>query len=539
MDNLLINNFKKEKSAKCFLENNNIYKKSKHNQLIECMIKNDPLFDLINQHKKRLQEIKEWQMSITGDGLQSEFTMIDATDKNNKSKKDLNNNNIEQPHTRIEESKIDNNIKLAKDFLKFNSINKNQSSIAIDNTCTINNNDNNDDSSSININISNTNYNNIINENNNNNITNNINTGNMRNQNENDNNLENNNTNDNSFSALKDSLRNNLDVNANNDNNNNNGFVNFLERKFMKTGINFNKKLALDNLKNIDINNYKTNNNTNNKKHRHFSSRLTNYNVTSCTNNEIVNSLEFKLEKKRVKIKNLEATIDLLTKENNNLKIYINELETKIENFHLINNNKKNLFTKEMLDKINSLTKEIKEKNEIIEKMKISEKIKNQELQALTQRCRELVSISNENKTYSHKKEQIMFTINYFIKKIYNMIPVLSNNESLQDIKEPSELQKHLIIIEHFINEFIIYNSNKKSSFLIDFENKNKNNQYLIDLKKEREREELEKKESEFNEQKIFLLKEMSNNKKVKKKKSNNSSKTKKGINKVNNKNRK
>jgi SWI/SNF-related matrix-associated actin-dependent regulator of chromatin subfamily A protein 2/4 len=372
MDNLLNNNFKKEKSAKYFLENNNIYKKRKHNQLIECMTKNDPLFDLINQHKKRLQEIKEWQMSITGDVLQSEITMIDAADKNNKSKKDLNNNNVEQPVTKIEESKIDNNIKLAKDFLKLNSINKNQSSIAIDNTCTINN--NNNDDSSININISNTNNNNnIINENNNN-ITNNI------NQNENDNNLENNNTNDNSFSALKDSLRNDLDVNAND---NNNGFVKIVERKYMKTGINFNKKLALDNIKNIDINNYKSNNNTNNKKHRHYSSRLTSYNVTNCTNNDIVNSLEFKLEKKRIKIKNLETTIDLLTKENNNLKIYINELETKIENFHLINNNKKKLFTQEMLDKINSLNKEIKDKNEIIEKMKISEKLKNQELQVL------------------------------------------------------------------------------------------------------------------------------------------------------------
>jgi hypothetical protein len=212
--------------------------------------------------------------------------MIDAADKNNKSKKDLKNNNVEQPVTKIEESKIDNNIKLAKDFLKLNSINKNQSSIAIDNTCIINN--NNNDDSSININISNTNNNNIINENNNN-ITNNI------NQNENDNNLENNNTNNNSFSALKDSLRNDLDVNAND---NNNGFVNILERKFLKTGINFNKKLALDNIKNIDINNYKSNNNTNNKKHRHYSSRLTSYNVTNCTNNDIVNSLEFKLEKK-------------------------------------------------------------------------------------------------------------------------------------------------------------------------------------------------------------------------------------------------
>ena len=531
MDNLLNYHFKKEKSAKSLLEDNKNYKNHKHNQVIEGMIKNDPLFDLINQHKKRLQEIKEWQVNMVGDTTQSEMTIID-TDKNNKLQQNLNSINIEQRAIKIEESKIDNNIKLAKDFLKLNSINKNQSSIAIDNTCT-NNNINNDDSS-ININMNNTN-NNIINENNNNNA-------NDINQNDNEKNNDNNSNDNNSFSALKDSLRNDIDVNVNDDNNN---FMNIIEQKYMKTGINFNKKLALDNIRNVDIKNYKSNN-TNNKKNRHYSGRLTNYNITNCTNNDNIKSLEFRLEKKQIKIKNLEATIDLLTKENNTLKLYINELETKIENFHLINNNKNNILTqdnyiiqkKEMIDKINSLTKEIKEKNEIIEKMKNLEKLKIQDLQVLNQRCRDLEILSNENKTYIHNTEQIMFTINYFIKKIYNFVPILANNECFQEVKEPSELQKHLIAIENFISEYIIYNSNKKSQFLMDFENqnRNKNNPTFIDLKKEREREELEKKINEINEKNIFLIKEMSNKKKVKKKKSNNNSKGKKVINRGNNK---
>ena len=524
MNNLLNYDFKKEKSTKNLIENNNIYKKYQENQVIEGMIKNDPLFDLISQHKKRLQEIKEWQTNFANDITQSEITIND-NDKINNLKKDLNNNNIE-PDIKIEDDKIDNNIKLAKDFLKLNSLNKNQSSLDINN-----NNNNNNDDSSINININNTNYNNIINENNNN----------YTNINPNENN-----TNDNSYSVLKDSIKNDFD-------NNDNNILNIIEQKYMKTGTNFNKKLALDNIKNIE--NYKSNNtHTNVKKSKNYSSRINNYNTSNCSNNEIIKCLEFKLEKKRIKIKNLEASVDLLTKENENLKKYINELETKIENFNL--NNKTNIISQddlitreqEILNKINLLTKELSEKNEQIEEMKNSEKLKIQNIQLLTKKCQDLELLSNENnkekitkidklinennnfKSYMYNTDKIMFTINYFIKKIYNMIPFLANNECFQDVQEPYELQKHLIVIENFINEYIIYNSNKKYKFLIDFE-KNRNDKYLIDINKEREREELEKKINEINEQNILLLKEIHNKKKIKKKKSANSSRGKKGIN--------
>ena len=44
----------------------------------------------------------------------------------------------------------------------------------------------------------------------------------------------------------------------------------------------------------------------------------------------LIKSLKFKLEKKKIKIKNLESNIELLTKENQNMKKYISELEKKI-----------------------------------------------------------------------------------------------------------------------------------------------------------------------------------------------------------------
>ncbi len=442
MNNLLNYDFKKEKSTKNLIENSNIYKKYHENQVIEGMIKNDPLFDLISQHKKRLQEIKEWQTNFANDISQSEITIND-NDKINNLKKDLNNNN--ESDIKIEDDKIDNNIKLAKDFLKLNSLNKNQSSVDI------NNNNNNNDDSSINININNTNYNNIINENNNN----------YTNINPNENN-----TKDSSYSVLKDSIRNDF---YNNDNN----ILNIIEQKYMKTGTNFNKKLALEKIKNIE--NYKSNNtNTNVRKSKNYSSRIDNYNSTNYSNNEIIKNLEFKLEKKRIKIKNLEANVDLLAKENENLKKYINELEKKIENFNL--NNKTNIISQdnlimreqEILNKINLLSKELSEKNEQIEELKNSEKLKMQNIQLLTKKCQDLELLSNENnkekitkidkiinannnfKSYMSNTDKLMFIINYFIKKFYNMIPFLANNECFQDVKEPYELQKHLIVIENF-----------------------------------------------------------------------------------------
>jgi hypothetical protein len=123
------------------------------------------------------------------------------------------------------------------------------------------------------------------------------------------------------------------------------------------------------------------------------------------------------------------------------------------------------------------------------------------------------------------------------------MIPSLQTQENFEGIKEPYELQKIFIEIENFINEFIIYDNNKKSSFYLEFEkNKAYNNQYFNNLDKEREREkeELEAKINEINQQNINLLKEIQSKNNLKRFKKNNEDKSKvKKSKKINIKNKK
>jgi hypothetical protein len=323
----------------------------------------------------------------------------------------------------------------------------------------------------------------------------------------------------------------------------------------MRSGSNFTKKLEEENTQNS--NNYKLNNTDYYRQKNYLANKLDKNNTSNNIISDNIKRLEFKLEKKKIKIKNLKSNIDLLNKENQNLKKYINELEEKIGNFHLEKQtnilNQDNIINreKEMLNKINSLTEELSKKNSQIEKMKNMDKLKIQDIQILSQKCRDLELISHENnkekiskidklinennnfKSYISNTEKIMFTINYFIKKIYNMVPSLSISEYFEDVKEPLELQRHLINIEKFINEYIIYNSNKKSKFMVEFY-KNKNNEHIIDEHKERERErekeEFEKKINEINRQNINMLQGVKDKKKLKKKKSFNSSKGKREL---------
>ena len=195
-----------------------------------------------------------------------------------------------------------------------------------------------------------------------------------------------------------------------------------------------------------------------------------------------------------------------------------------------------------MLNKINLLTKEIQEKNIQIEKMQNENKLKIKDIMSLKQKCQDLELIikekseklsskhgksyieNNDLKSHINNSDKILLTINYFIKKIYNMIPSLYSNDLNQSINDSNELQKHLICIENFISEYIVYNSNKKSKFYYDFEYNLKKNK--ISMNEDKEKEELEKKINEINEQNIFLLKEIQNQaaKKIKKRRKINSS---------------
>ena len=237
----------------------------------------------------------------------------------------------------------------------------------------------------------------------------------------------------------------------------------------------------------------------------------------------------------------MKLNLDLLSKENQNLKKYINELEEKIEIFNLnkktniLNQDNINKREEEMINKIKLLTKEIALKNAQIDRMKNCnlDKFKIQDLLNENKDKNKDIKIEvNEKedfKAYINNTDRILFTINYFIKKIYNMIPSLSNLENFVEVKEPYQLQVHLINIENFINEYIIYNSNKKSKFLIDFE-KSKNNQYFVDADRKREIEEEKMINDVCRQQNLYLFKDINSKRKLKKKKSFNSSKGKKTI---------
>ena len=201
----MTNIFKKEKFLNNIIENNYIDENNENKKILEGMIKNDPIFDLINRHKKRLEEIKEWQINFTNiNGNKSEITINDN-----------NNNNLHNKQMNNYEINIENNIQQAKDFLKINSLNNNQNSFE----------NNNNDNSSIDININN--KNNIKDNNKNKNIS--------INKNNNDNNSD---LKDNSFSTLKNDV----------DNDKNNRTI---DKETMKTGLQFKKEIDLDDFNNF------------------------------------------------------------------------------------------------------------------------------------------------------------------------------------------------------------------------------------------------------------------------------------------------
>ena len=449
-------------------ELNNSSTEENNKDIIE--VKSDPLFDLIKQHKKRLNEIKDWQNKFNNSNLVD----FDKENKNNNIKEDVIDNKTKE-EKKYNKENLKNTIKLVKDFLKLNSLNSNI------------NTDNNEETS-INYNIINTN-----NENNMNDIS--------------------------SYSLTKKDIEKNNQIEKN---------------EFINTGYNFKSKYKLENINSINISNTK---------------RTTN-DLTNRQNISEIKSIEYKLEKKRIKIRNLKSNIELLKKENQNLKKYINELEKKVENIDNNTINQRNIINKEqeLLNKIKILTQEIQEKNEEIERMKNIDKIKIKDIQTLNQKCRDSEIISNENKekinilneennnlkNKINNIDKIMFTINYFTKKINNLIPCLCLKEDFDVIKEPSELQKFFIELENFINEYIIYNSNKKSEFFLEFEKNKNNNQFFKNIDKEKEKEEIQAKINEINQQNIILLKEIQEKKisnKIKKDKNNkNNSKGKNNI---------
>ena len=252
---------------------------TEENNKDEIEFESDPLFDLIKQHKKRLNEIKDWQNKFNNSNLVD----TDKENRNNNIKEGVVDNKTKE-EKKYNKENLKNTIKLVKDFLKINSLNSNI------------NTDNNEDTS--------INYN-IINTNNENNM------------------------NDISYSLIKETTKNNQ-----------------IDKKdFINTGYNFKPKYKLENINSININNTK---------------RTTN-DITNRQNISEIKSIEYKLEKKRIKIRNLKSNIELLKKENQNLRKYIIELEQKVENNDNNTINQRNIINKEqeLLNKIKILTQEI------------------------------------------------------------------------------------------------------------------------------------------------------------------------------------
>ena len=454
--------FKKEDTK----TEDNMYKKYQDKNVMDEIIKNELLSNLIKQHKKRLQEIKEWQKNyFNSTSFQSEFTINDREEKN------INDTNDSKLKTNYETFR--NKIKLSKNIPIKNY--KNVIEPILDN------------------------YNTDADTNNKNIIRN--------------------------ASALDESERKDLE----ND-------INIIDQKYLKTCSNFVKRLTLDKFRNL--NNYSSIYTKFSANNSDLSNKISNNKSNINNINRYVKALEFKLEKKRLKINNLKSDIGLLNKENQYLKTYINELESKMANFKKKNMSQDNLFNmeKDILNKINTLAKEISAKNAQIERMKSMDKIKVKDIKLLNQEYRDLELVSNENKkkkikkidnlinennnfkAYINNTDKILFTINYFIKKIYNLVPSLGKYENFKEISEPYELQKHLIIIENFINEFIIYN-NKKPQISTNFE-KGKNKPFLTERDKNKNKiKELEKIINGITKQKIALIKEIQPKKKYNRKK--------------------
>ena len=139
-----------------------------------------------------------------------------------------------------------------------------------------------------------------------------------------------------------------------------------------------------------------------------------------------IKTLKDKLNYAELRINSLESNIDILTKENHDLKEYIIQLENN-------NINNKNNFIENQLT--NKENKSLKNEEDI-----------------------------NDN------KEKIMYSINYFIKKMYSLFQNFGCEQNFENLKfeQYNELQQHLNNIENITNDLYIQNIKKENYSLND-----------------------------------------------------------------------
>ena len=165
--------------------------------------------------------------------------------------------------------------------------------------------------------------------------------------------------------------------------------------------------------------------------------------------------LKSKLANKESEIKRLEYNINHLTEENQQLKEYINKLESNFRIFNSdintnTNNNNNNDFFSE-----NS------------QNLKNNENILQNEVEFKNNQIKELINkdyISTINENNNNSIDMIMSTINNFIRKMYMIFnDIIGQKEEFIDLNcnQYKELQNHLANIENIINNIVVNNLNE------------------------------------------------------------------------------
>ena len=327
--------------------------------------KNREILSMINEHKKKLNEIRNKDI----DDFIENKKYIKA---NSLSFENIKTN---KEKSAFDKTGVDDSIRVAKEFLKYNKEKTSRIFNNIDSNLNININNQNNSKKEYNYNYSNNlpqNFNYI----------------------------------NNNCKTHKDFYTNlnNAEILYNHNSNNN----------YLPLNVSEVKKIQIPNL--IYGNEYNINEKVN---HILKNKNYNNEDNTLAYSNII---LKHKLDYTEEKINSLESNIDILTKENYNLRQYIIQLENN--NINCFNNNNK------------GIEKDLKEE--------------------------ENNSVSKVDDIILNK-EKIMFSINNFIKKMYGLLQNFGKEQNFESLKfeQYNELQEHLKNIENIINDLFIQNIKK------------------------------------------------------------------------------
>jgi len=170
--------------------------------------------------------------------------------------------------------------------------------------------------------------------------------------------------------------------------------------------------------------------------------------------------LKHKLENKENRIQTLESNISYLNNENLNLKQYIIKLEKSLQTISSNNRNTINLNNNNTFDSNEKNGNINNDSNNDYYNLAIEEEIKSTQISSLINKENKNTIIDNDIITNIQK---IMNSINYFIRKMYNLFNnIYDIKENFLDLNynQHFELQNHLAKLERIINKFVAQNIN-------------------------------------------------------------------------------